>query len=91
MRGTGLVTSAPRCEKPTSGAIPCATCSPIAEAALEVLEKLLPHKDPDHLRLKLLMAMTNVFHGLADYNYVRIIAWRCLPAPPSAPARSLSQ
>lgn len=46
--------------------------APIAARALEQLERLLPRKDPEHLRLQLLMAMTNVFHGLADYNYVRI-------------------
>lgn len=45
---------------------------PIAEEALQRLEKLLPLKDGDHLRLQLLMAMTNVFHGLADFNYVRV-------------------
>lgn len=43
----------------------------IADAALKLLRPLLPHKAPDHLRLHLLMAMTNVFHGVADYGYLK--------------------
>jgi AcrR family transcriptional regulator len=57
---------------PEGQALSAKGLAPIAETALVMLEQQLPRKDSEHLRLQLLMAMTNVFHGLADYNYVRI-------------------
>lgn len=46
--------------------------APLANAALAQLEKLLPEKSPDAIRLHLAMSMTNVFHGLADFEYLEI-------------------
>jgi AcrR family transcriptional regulator len=45
----------------------------LADAATARLIPLLPHKTPDEIRLHLLMSMTNVFHGLADYEYIHVV------------------
>lgn len=61
-----------------------------AEACLQHLLPLLPHKSADEVRFHLLLTMTNVFHGLADLEYMEAVPFgpRSLLGPAHARRRS---
>jgi AcrR family transcriptional regulator len=46
------------------------------DAALALLQPLLPDKDGDALRLHLIMTLTSVYHGLADLSYLWNVPFR---------------
>ena len=58
---------------PEGQALSAAGMRELFNAALALLTPLLPGKQPDEIRLHLLMSMTNVYHGLADFDYLHVV------------------